>query len=294
MIFSMSSRRLVMVSAAMLWAVQFLTPFGFAAAGKRNPASKFFVAEVEGRSQVTTGEKIEDLTRKSVYSAEGTIVETKPSATSAIVYSNGSGVFFDHDTSVQVRRFVQGPFRPNHADMETEPSISQCEFYLSRGVIAISTSKPSAGSSMTYVTPLAIAIIRGQKLVIETDDKLTKISLLAGDVTVRGGEHDLGGRTLKPGQQAFVTPGNDGGPNIITILTIPAGDLARLENLLAFATMAKNTVYFEVAEPKFGNNPAGITAFDGSPIGPEIVAVPVVPANLPVQFTVSPATLGNR
>jgi hypothetical protein len=132
--------------------------------------------------------------------------------------------------------------------------------------------------------------IRGRKVVIETNDKLTKVSLLEGDVTVRGGEYDSGGQTLRPGQQAIVTPGRMGTPNSIAIQSIPSGDVRGLEDKVTVACMAKNTVYFEVANRK--TNAGSKTAFDN--LEPEIVPVEVVPANLSTPFVASPARIGDR
>ena len=277
------------LGGALLFTVQFLASSSSAQdLRKKNPTSKFFVTDVEGQSQVNTGEKIEELTRKSVYSAEGTIVETKPDATNALVYSNGTGIFFDHDTRVEMRRFVQEPFTPNRADMEVEPSISQTQSFLARGVVGLCTSKLVAGSSMSYRTPYASVAIRGRKVVIETNEKFTKVSLLEGDVTVRGGEYDSGGQTLRPGQQAIVTPGRMGASNSIAIQSIPQGEIRALEDKVTVACMAKNTVYFEVANRN--TNEGGKTAFDNPE--QEIVPVVVVPANLAIPFVASPARIG--
>jgi len=279
------------LGGTLLFTVQFLTSSSIAEDLRRkNPTSKFFVTDVEGQSQVNTGDKIEELTKKSVYSAEGTIVETKPDATNAMVYSNGTGIFFDHDTRLEVRRFVQEPFKPNRTDMEVEPSISQTQSFLARGVVGLCTSKLVAGSSMSYRTPYASVAVRGRKVVIETNDKFTKVSLLEGDVTVRGGEYDAGGQTLQPGQQAIIAPGQLGTPNSITIQSIPDGELRALEDKVTVACMAKNTVYFEVADRN--TNGGGKTAFDS--LEQEIVPVVVVPANLPAPFVASPARIGNR
>jgi hypothetical protein len=276
----------------LLFTVLFLTSSSIAEdLRKKNPTSKFFVTDLEGQSQVNTGEKIEELTKKSVYSAEGTIVETKPDATNAMVYSNGTGIFFDHDTRLEVRRFVQEPFKPNRTDMEVEPSISQTQSFLARGVIGLCTSKLVAGSSMSYRTPYASVAVRGRKVVIETNDKFTKVSLLEGDVTVRGGEYDAGGQTLQPGQQAIITPGRLGTPNSITIQSIPSGEVRALEDKVTVACMAKNTVYFEVADRNTTNG-GGKTAFDS--LEQEIVPVVVVPVNLPPPFVASPARIGNQ
>jgi hypothetical protein len=289
MTFSLRSLRLMTLGGTLLFTVQFLTSSGLAdELRKKNPTSKFFVTDVEGLSQVNTGEKIEELTRKSVYSAQGTIVETKPDATTALVYSNGTGIFFDRDTRVEMRRFVQEPFTPNRTDMEVEPSISQTQSFLARGVVGLCTSKLVAGSSMNYRTPYASVAIRGRKVVIETNDKFTKVSLLEGDVTVRGGEYDSGGQTLRPGQQAIVTPGRTGTPNSMAIQSIPQGEVRGLEDKVTVACMAKNTVYFEVADRN--SNEGGKTAFDSPE--QEIVPVVVVPASLSAPFVASPARMG--
>jgi hypothetical protein len=113
---------------------------------------------------------------------------------------------------------------------------------------------------------------------------------LEGDVTVRGGEYDAGGQTLQPGQQAIIAPGQLGTPNSITIQSIPDGELRALEDKVTVACMAKNTVYFEVADRN--TNGGGKTAFDS--LEQEIVPVVVVPANLPAPFVASPARIGNR
>jgi hypothetical protein len=262
---------------------------------KKNPTSKFYVADVEGSAQINTGEKIEDLTNKSVHSAQGTIVETKKDATNAMVFSNGTGIFFDEDTKLEVKRFVQEPFTPNRTDMEMEPSISQTNSMLSRGTIGLCTSKMVAGSTMTYRTQHGSVAIRGRKVVIETSDKQTTVSLIEGDVTVRGGDYDMGGQNLRSGQQAVITPGAFGAPCSIQIQAIPADTMGALDKKVTMACMAKSTVYFETSQRKNDN----ATADNRSPspfdeMADEIVAIPVAPADLPVQFTVSPSRIGNK
>jgi hypothetical protein len=141
---------------------------------------------------------------------------------------------------------------------------------------------------MTYRTPYASVAIRGRKVVIETNEKLTKVSLLEGDVTVRGGEYDTGGQVLRSGQQAIVTPGLRGAPNNIAIQSIPPVEIRGLEDKVSVACMAKNTVYFEVASRTTAPN--GKTAFDSAE--QEIVPVEVVPANLPPPFVASQSRMG--
>ena len=316
---------------------------------KKNPASKMFVSDVSGEAQIDTGDNIQDLNKRSVYNAEGTIIETKKAdketdkakVYSTAVYSNGTGAFYDHDTRVEMKKFVQEPFTPNRADMEVEPSISQTQAFVAHGTVGLCTSKMVAGSTMTYNTPHGGVNIRGRKVVIESNDDETTISMLEGDSTVKGGTADAGGgHTLHSGERATIRKGAAGQPNIVMVSRIPPSEAAKLDDKVAMACMAKKTVYFEVKEhtvdvsaekdakstgdkdSKDANgdsnpdNPVAdgngaITAFDGpvansnstsrggagssnTVVVSEIVAVPVAPTNLPVQFTISPATISSR
>jgi len=305
---------------------------------KANPASKVYFADVKGIAEIDTGDTVEDLAPRSVYTAQGTIIETKapvdPNDTteysSTMVYSNGTGAFFDTDTRVEVRRFVQEPFLPNRSDMDVEPSISQTQAFVSRGTVGLCASKLVAGSSMTYNTPHGSVNIRGKRVVIEADPDETRISMLEGDSTVRGGPTDMGGHSLRPGQQAVIRPGRAGEAATVQISTIPPSQLDALEEKTALACAAKKTVYFETRERpndtivsatgaipppssdsasdlQTSSSPGGsppITAFDGDngaissgdaagagePTD-EIVPIRIVPVNLPTEYTVSPATL---
>ena len=232
---------------------------------KKNPTSKVYVADLEGESSINTGDRIDDLTKKSVYSAEGTTIKTKPDSNSSLVLSNGTGMFFDPDTELKVDRFLQEPFDPHRNDTETEPSISQTSAYLKRGSIGLCTSKMVAGSTMTYSTPQASVAIRGRKVVIECSGNTTTVSLLEGDVTIRG---DLtgGGESLKSGQQAVITRNSPTEPPVITIQDIPADQKEALGNKVNMACMARKTVYFTVEERK-----------DGDVIVPHIVIPPSPP-----------------
>ena len=307
---------------------------------KKNPVSKVYVSDVSGEAQIDTGDNIQDLSKRSVYRAQGTVIETKKAETeedknkvySTMVYSNGTGAYFDHDTRVEVKKFVQEPFTPNRADIEVEPSISQTQAYVSRGTVGLCTSKLVAGSNMTYQTPHGQINIRGRKVVIESGDQQTKISMLEGDSTVKSGTQDLGGHTLHAGEQAIIHPGGPGGANQVEIQRIPPSEMTQLSDKVDMACMAKKTVYFEVKEKvgavatdgenaatavadaatpdstgktkkattdsDSGGAEAPVTAFDGNSgtnsTGASrgvIVAVPVVPTELPVQFTVSPAAI---
>lgn len=258
---------------------------------KSNPSSKAYVAEAGGEVLIDTGEKVQDLTKRGVYTMQGAVIETKPAKpgqdaskfSSTIVFSNGTGAYIDADTRMEVRRFVQEPFTPDRTDMDVEPSISQMRVYLSRGSVGLCTSKLVAGSTMVYETRHGSVTVRGRKVVIEAAANYTKISMIEGDSTVRAGAKDMGGHTLKSGEQAIIRPGPEGQANEIQIVPIPQDSRAATEEKAALACLAKRTVYFEERAVAFDAAASEVTT--------EIVAVEVVPVTLPVEYTVSPATL---
>ncbi len=279
-------------------------------AKKKNPASKLYVSDVAGEAQIDTGETVEDLAKRSVYSAKGVTIDTKhsddnPTAKhySTMVFSNGTGAFFDADTRVEIRNFVQEPFVPTRSDSEMEPSISQTHAFVARGAVGLCTSKLVAGSTMAYTTPHGSVNIRGRKVVISAEANVTKISMLEGESTVRAGVMDMGGQTIHAGEQAIIRPAAPGEPNMIQIIKIPSSEASQLDDKVAMACMAKKTVYFEVRGRNTSDSTGGeVDTFNGEGSahtagGPftdtngEIVAIPVVPKDLPVQFTISPASL---
>ena len=267
-----------------------LSPFSHGADGNRkNPTSKLYIADLEGTSSINTGEKIEGLVKKAVYSAEGTVIETTEKSRTATVLSNGTGIALDPDTRLEVRRFMQEPFSPNRTDLDVEPSISQTGAFLSRGAIGLCTSKMVAGSTMTYSTRHGTISIQGRKAVIETTDDATIVSLIEGDVTIRG---DLmsGGQSLKPGQQAVITRKSNVEPPVITIRPIPDADLERIGAKISSACMARKTVYFQDAERLNQNSSNGVfNPNDGSDTG-TIIPVTVIPGAIPPHITISPYT----
>jgi hypothetical protein len=273
------------------------------AANKKNPTSKVFVASLKGEAEIDDGERVHDLSEKSVHSAQGTIIETKPESQNAMVFSNGTGVFVDADTRMVVERFVQEPFSPNRTDIEVEPSISQSRTLVTRGTVGMCTSRMVAGSSMVYATPHASFSLRGNKAVVQTNDNETRISLVEGDVTVRAGEGDSGGQILRAGQQAVIRrpPGQ---PPTMVIQDIPPAELPAINEQVSIACNARKTVYFDVAEREdldAAPEPAPVTAFDGAEEGDgaetedatidNLVVVQVVPTDPRADLQESPRSL---
>ncbi len=277
---------------------------------KRNPTSKVYVADLNGEAQIRietkNGERIDDLAKKSVYNAQGTIIETKPKANNSMVFSNGTGSYFAEDTRVEIRRFAQEPFTPNRTDMDVEPSISQTNAFVARGAVGLCTSKQVAGSSMTYSTAHGSINVRGKKVVIEASDDETKISMIEGESSVKGGDLDLGGQTLKEGEQAIIRRTAPGQANTIQIIKIPDLERPRLEEKVTLACMAKRTVYFEVRERPANdgdvaseqggdgndstvNEGGAVTVFDGTDAaGNRLTPINLTPGNESVKQSGGP------
>ena len=275
---------------------------------KKGPTSKIYLAEAVGDSQIQTGEKIYTAKQATAFDAPGTVIETKSGAHNAFVYSNGTGMFVDENTRVEIGRFVQEPFKPDRnstADAPYEPSISQTDVHVAHGAVGVCTSQLVSGSSMLYSTPQASVNIRSGKVSIETNANETIIDLLEGDITVRGGSKDVGGQILRPGERAVVRAAPAGLPPTITISRIPQEALEASDTRVSVACNAKKTVTFEVIErkaeegldappgnaPADGGTPSAPPADSGAGDDQEIVVKPTVPANPPTHIVISPDRL---
>ncbi|SDS52548.1 FecR domain-containing protein [Opitutus sp. GAS368] len=280
---------------------------------KKGPTSKIYLAEAVGDSEIQTGEKIYTARQATAFDAPGTVIETKAGAHNAFVYSNGTGMFVDQNTRVEIDRFVQEPFKPDRnstADAPYEPSISQSAVHVAHGAVGVCTSQLVSGSSMSYSTPQAAVNIRGGKVSIETNANETIIDLLDGDITVRGGSKDIGGQVLRPGERAVVRSSPAGLPPTVTISQIPPEALQASDERVSVACNAKKTVTFEAIEKKAEvgldappartsatgtpTTPAGTTGAGGSDDSQEIVAKPTVPAAPPINVVISPDRLSGN
>jgi hypothetical protein len=143
---------------------------------------------------------------------------------------------------------------------------------------------------MTYSTAHASVNVRGRKLVIETNNDLTKVSMLEGESTIKSGPNDMGGHIVHTGEQAIIRKGAPGQPNEIQISPIPESENDSLDEKVSMACQAKKTVYFDVRDRS--TNGTGVNSFDGADgATQEIVPVETIPINLPTQYTVSPARI---
>lgn len=245
-----------------------------AADTRKNPTSKLYVADTKGPGQIDTGEKIEPLSVKTAYNAEGASIETKADSANTFVFSNGSALAVGPNCRFEVKKFVQEPFTPNRNDLEVEPSISQTVVKISQGCVGLCTSRLVAGSSMTYQTPHGSINVRGHKILVDVSENETVISLLEGDVTVLSTDGSAS-QTLKPGQQAVLHQAAAGqAPSIETRAITPEAS-SKADEQVSIACIARRTVFFEAVDPNSS----------------DIQAVQIQTANLPTDFTVSKARL---
>jgi hypothetical protein len=287
--------RLLIVSAL---ALSIAVPSSFAQRSlgkKKGPTSKIYVAESNGDTQIQSGEKIYTARQATAFDAPGTVIETKANSHNAIVYSNGTGMFVDENTRVEIGRFVQEPFKPERdatLDQPYEPSISQSNVYVPHGAIGICTSRLVSGSSMLYATPHGAVNIRGGKVAIESRPDETYIDLLEGDVTVRSTGKDVGGQILRPGERAVIRPSAiPGAEPSITIMPIPQESMKVDDERVEMACNAKKTVTFAAIDRPSGQTGDAGNEAAGADADQEIVAKPTVPGNPPTNIVVSPDRL---
>jgi len=247
------------------------------------PTGKLFLAETQGQGQITSEGKAYEPRQAMAFTAPGAVIETKEGAHQAFVYSNGTGMYVDASTRVEIARFAQEPFLPDRSNTEREPSISRSDIFVARGLVALCTSQLVSGSTMNYSTPQALVSIRGRRVIILSAPNETRVYLLEGDVSVRvAGGRDVGGKVLAPGEMAVI---QNGAAPSITLGPIDSQLLPVLEEKLTIACNARKTVAFETVESQSATNTG---AGQG---GDEIVARPTVTANPPSNLTVSPSRL---
>ncbi|MEI7566657.1 MAG: hypothetical protein WCJ10_02400 [Opitutaceae bacterium] len=278
----------------------------------KGPASKIYLAEIKGDTQIQNGGKIYTARQALAFQAADSIITTKEGAHAVLVYSNRTGLFIDQNTRVEIHQFAQEPFLPER-DQETgivrEPSISQSQIQMQYGAIGICTSQLVAGSAMSYATPDARIVIRGGRLTIKSNAVGTTIDLLEGDVTVYSRYQATESQQLHAGERAFISAKASGLSEKIAISTIPQEELKVGDDYTTLACTAKKSVTFEMIQKKAqrgledpsanaastNDGAAPAATNDGAATDPsteqEIVAKPTVPNQLQMNVVISPDRL---
>lgn len=279
---------------------------------RKGPTSKIYLAEIKGDIEIENNGKIYPGRQAQAFNAPASIFITKKDSHVAAVYSNGTGLFIDQNTRVEIRQFTQEPFLPARIpehDQAIEPSISRSEIKLNDGAVGICTSQLVAGSLMNYATPHTWIRIRGGRLTIECNAAGTTIDLLEGDITVHSGPQNRDLQLLRPGERAFVPAEQNSRIAKISISQIPPEGVKIADDRTTLACTARKSVTFEVIqkqaarglEEKAGNatstndGAAPEATNDGAASDPnagqEIVTKPTVPNQLPMNVVISPDRL---
>ncbi|HTT56065.1 MAG TPA: FecR domain-containing protein [Opitutaceae bacterium] len=258
-----------------------------AAFAQANISGKVFVAEVNGAVTYVVGGKVVKLEKGASLPVEGAHIETAAGSSLVLVYSNGTSIYIDENTIVDIRRFLQKPFTPGVDTTAMEPSASDTLARITQGRVIVSTNELSTGTSMVYQTPDAQVRIRGHEVVIEVQNQSTNVVLLAGDVTVTPVNAPPGdiGQSLHTGETAVITSNSASTTAAATVQIVPNNlDLTNaLAPKFASTERAQSTVVFQSITTPAGNGSETATTV--------IQALAVVPAAMPVQLTVSPSTL---
>ena len=250
-----------------------------ACSGQEFIPGKVYVAEVSGGVAYTIGGGATDLKKGLTLPAQGARNETAPAAHVVYVYSNGTSLYIDEKTALQIAKFEQKPFPKGTDTTVTEPSVSHTVGRITQGRIIITTNKLATGTTMVYLTPHSQVKIRGQEVVIEVYDRESRIYVVNGDVTISPSGNSAGGvgQTIHSGQEAVVTDSSiTTSPSWVQVLSLDPTFINSLAGQLAAGERAQKIVVFET------------TTGEG---GADIQANPVVPTNVPVQITVTPSTL---
>jgi hypothetical protein len=280
------------------------------------PTGKFYVAEVHGSAQIYIKDgPVYPLAPKAVYAAEGNEIVTGANSSVSLVFSNSTSITCSGDTKMHILKFSQQPLKPNVTDLDEEPSASQMQIYIDGGTVSMTTPNLAAGSSCTCFTAQGQIAIRDVQAVIQVQTNETIVSMLSGDASARSETLD-GGVHLQQGQQVIMRNQVSGQPEPLEVQSIPTAQLAQLTALALDTSMARKTVYFAPAtggasSPMVAGNATAVatktksadnsasngtgSVFDEN-LAPQpsqnLQPVPLVPVNLPVQYTVSPARIG--
>lgn len=178
--------------------------------GQNNILGKFFVSNIKGKVTCVVNSRIYELKKGDTMPARGAIVDTGKGANATLIFSNGTGVYVDEKTHFEVKRFEQEFFAPNN-NLRVEPSNSLTLVSLSVGRVVLSTPQLLSGTIMIYETPHASVNIRGEKLLIEVNDKQTQthVAMIGGVASVvpRGADGNFLsiGKRVTTGREAYVT-----------------------------------------------------------------------------------------
>ena len=101
---------------------------------------------------------------------QGYSIVTEPLSNALLVFSNGSELVVEENTSVTMAELSQEAFggKKSYEQLQADPSKSQSLLELNYGKVSGHVKKLRAGSQFHIETPLGTAAIRGTKFTVET------------------------------------------------------------------------------------------------------------------------------
>lgn len=135
------------------------------------------------------------LTRGQII-GENYSVSTDSDSTALLLFSNGSSLAVDPDTSIDLKSFKQAPYdskKGSFLTLQEDPSQSKADIFLNYGQVIGETRKLQEGSEFVVNTPNGSAGIRGTIFMVSYTDGVTSITNINGSVQyiVEGNAFDL-------------------------------------------------------------------------------------------------------
>ena len=234
---------------------------------------KMYVAERSGDCTIYAAGKASTPERASVYNAQGTIIQTEAKSHQTCVFSNGTGMYVDASTKVEITQFDQERFTAERRDVTKEPSVSHSETFVAHGLACICTNRLLSGTVMHYGTGLgSVGVNQQSRLAIQSTANTTTVYLLGGHCTVAARQApSVPNIALHPGEMATINEGD----NTVKVEKIPPQTLSAMEDKAGVACRARSIVLFDEVP---------------TPEGPTLQAFALVPSSLPPGQVVSPAS----
>lgn len=225
---------------------------------------KFLVSTVNGTATCVSEGRIFELKKGDTVTARGSTVETVGKSNVILVFSNGTGVYVDSATRLEVVKFDQEYFAPNN-NLRVEPSNSSTVVKMKTGRVVVSTPRLLSGTTMFYETPHVAVGIRGDKLLIEANERQTHVAMISGQATVNPrnseGQFVSIGKRLVTGQEAFIKY-TAGGPELVE--SSPPAEVAPLpsappprEAPAVWATTETEAIVVQLTGPAQAKPPDG-------------------------------------
>ncbi len=136
----------------------------FAADAAGGVAGNVRVLKVQGTVTLSDSGKPAEPLKEGIFIHQKNLVKTGADSQAWLLFSNGTTVTVQPNSSFSVEKFLQTPFDSTEVDytkLKAEPSVSQTQINVNEGSIVADVRKLNKGSTFKIGTPLGVAGIRG-------------------------------------------------------------------------------------------------------------------------------------